>query len=268
MTSVDSESSPLVELSFSVDNRTNSILASGTREQLEVVEAIILRLDASDIEERKTDVYRLKNVDARDVSSSLTDLLTQQQQVTGIQEGQSLQQQLEREVIIVPEPVSNSLLISASARFYDRVIQLVEKLDQLPPQVLIQVLLVQVTLDSNLEFGVELGLQDGILFNRSNATSGTIVQPAAGTTYFPDGGIPGYNFNSTGPLGNNITAANPSAIGNQGLTNLGLGRSSSALGYGGLVLSASSGKRQCSDSGGGSEPSSRSSLSSTDHDAR
>ena len=239
-TSVDSESSPLVDLSFSIDERTNSILASGTREQLEVVEAIVLRLDSSDIEERKTDVYRLKNVDARDVATSLMDLLSQQQQIAGIQEGQSLQQQLEQEVIIVPEQVSNSLLISASTRFYDRVIQLVEKLDELPPQVMIQVLLVQVELDNNLELGVELGLQDGILFNRSNKTAGGIINPQSGTTYYPDGAVPGFNFNSGGPLGNNIYAASPATIGSQGLSNFNVGRTSSALGYGGLILSASS----------------------------
>lgn len=239
-TTTDSESSPLVELSFSVDERTNSILASGTREQLEVVEAIVLRLDSSDIEERKTDVYRLENVDARDVAASLTDLLTQQQQISGIQEGQSLQQQLEQEVIIVPEQVSNSLLISASSRFYDRVIDLVKKLDELPPQVVIQVLLVQVELDSNLELGVELGLQDGLLFNRSNRTAGSIINPSSGTTYYTDGAVPGFNFNSGGPLGNNVTAANAANVAGQGLSNFGVGRTSSALGYGGLVLSASS----------------------------
>jgi type II secretion system protein D len=230
-------SNPLIELSFSIDERTNSILASGSREQLEVVEAIILRLDASDIEERRTDVYRLKNAPAQDVAPALTELLSQQQQLAGVQEGTSVQQQLEREIIVVPEPISNSLLISASPRYYDRVTALIEKLDDLPPQVVIQVLLAQVQLDGDAELGVELGLQDGILFDRSNFNSTSVNRTGP---YFNDGSTPGFNFNTGGPLGNNIFTTNPSAIGTQGLSNFAVGRANDTLGYGGLVLSASS----------------------------
>ncbi|MBY0586662.1 hypothetical protein K2X85_05765 [bacterium] len=238
-TGLDSESNPLVELTFSIDERTNSILVSGTREQLEVVEAIILRLDGSDIEERKTDVYRLKNAPADDVATALTELLSRQQQLQGVTEGQSVQQQLEQEVIVVPELISNSLLVSASPRFYDRVVALIEKLDELPPQVVIQVLIAEVELDRDLEFGVELGLQDGILFNRSNLNSRVTNSPA-GVPILGDGSTPGFNFNTGGPLGNNIFAPNASNVAGQGLSNFALGRSNSALGFGGLVLSASS----------------------------
>lgn len=232
-----SEAPSLVELSFSVDERTNSILVSGSREQLEVVEAIILRLDASDIEERRTDVYRLKNAPAQDVASALTELLSQQQQLAGIQEGTSLQQQLEREIIVVPEPISNSLLISSSPRFYDSVVALIEKLDELPPQVVIQVLLAQVQLDGDAELGVELGLQDGILFQRSNQNSNLRNET---NPFFTDGATPGFNFNSGGPLGNNIFAPNSANVAGQGLSNFSLGRMNDTLGFGGLVLSASS----------------------------
>lgn len=232
-----SEAPSLVELSFSVDERTNSILVSGSKEQLEVVEAIILRLDASDIEDRRTDVYRLKNAPAQDVAAALTELLSQQQQLAGIQEGTSLQQQLEQEIIVVPEPISNSLLISSSPRFYQNVVDLIEKLDELPPQVVIQVLLAEVELDGDAELGVELGLQDGILFQRSNQNS-TLQNETA--PYFTDGSTPGFNFNSGGPLGNNIFAPNSANVAGQGLSNFGVGRVNDTLGFGGLVLSASS----------------------------
>jgi type II secretion system protein D len=238
-TGPDSESNPLVELTFSIDERTNSILVSGTKEQLEVVEAIVLRLDGSDIEERKTDVYRLKNAPADDVATALTELLSRQQQLQGVTEGQSVQQQLEQEVIVVPELISNSLLVSASPRYYERVVELIEKLDELPPQVVIQVLLAEVELDRDLEFGVELGLQDGILFQRSNLNNRIINSPT-GTAIVGDGSTPGFNFNSGGPLGNNVFAPNSNNVAGQGLSNFALGRTNPALGFGGLVLSASS----------------------------
>ena len=53
--------SSLVPLRFAVDVRTNSIIASGAAADLNVVEAILLRLDESDVRHRKSAVYRLKN---------------------------------------------------------------------------------------------------------------------------------------------------------------------------------------------------------------
>src|SRR5690606_6589364 len=45
--------SSLIPLRFAVDARTNSIIASGSTGDLEVVEILLLRLDESDVETRK-----------------------------------------------------------------------------------------------------------------------------------------------------------------------------------------------------------------------
>ena len=79
-------------------------------------------------------------------------------------------EQIEREVIIVPEGATNSLIISATPRFFDEVIRVVKELDERPPMVLIQVLIAQVQLNDTDQFGVELGLQDSVLFDRSLLT--------------------------------------------------------------------------------------------------
>ena len=236
-------SNPLVELNFSVDERTNSILASGSRAQLEVVEAVILRLDGSAIEERKIHVYKLLNAPATDIADSLSEMLRAQTDLQQLQEGESLARLIEREVVVVPEPLSNSLLITASPRFFDKLLELIEQLDTQPPQVVIQVLIVQVDLDNDDEFGVEVGLQDSVLFNRSIPGTAALVPP-----FTPEGvaittnsaSFPGFNFNNGRQLGNNTSSTNNSLVGGQGLSNLDLGRTSDSLGYGGLVLSASS----------------------------
>jgi hypothetical protein len=96
----------------------------------------------------------------------------------------------------------------------------------------IQVLLAEVQLDNIEEFGVEMGLQDSILFDRSAAGAGT----SAGTN------VPGFLFNNQ-PLGNGNTPTaltNPQLVGGQALSTFGVQRTNSGLGYGGLVLSASS----------------------------
>jgi hypothetical protein len=96
--------------------------------------------------------------------------------------------------------------------------------------VMIQVLLAEVTLNDNEEFGVELGLQDGLLFDRSSA----ITSATTGST-----NVPGFAFNNQA-LGNNPNAANPNLVGSQGISNFGVSRSNSNLGFGGFVFQASS----------------------------
>jgi type II secretory pathway component GspD/PulD (secretin) len=210
--------SSLVPLRFVADARTNSIIAAGSRSDLLVAEAILLRLDESDVRNRKNVVYRLKNSPANDVANALSNFLRSEREVERIGVVSPFEQ-IEREVIVVAEPVTNSLIISATPRFYEEVMKLVEQLDQRPPMVMIQVLIAEVTLNRTDEFGVELGLQDSVLFNRST------------------GGVPGFNFVGQ-PLG--TTSFRPDIVGTQGFSNLAPGRTNGQLGFGGLVLSASS----------------------------
>jgi general secretion pathway protein D len=150
-----------VPLRFSVDPRTNSIVASGAPGDLNVVEAILVRLDEGDIRQRKTTVYRLKNAPAIDVANAINQFLTSERQVQQLAGQQTVSpfEQLEREVVVVPEAVSNSLIVSATPRFYDEIAKVVEELDARPPMVMIQVLIAEVALDDFEEFGAEFGFR-------------------------------------------------------------------------------------------------------------
>lgn len=244
-------SSGLIPLKFSVDPRTNSVIAIGAAEALRVVEAIMFRLDESDVRQRQTSVFRLKNSPAQQIAQAVQQFLTNQRDLT--QQDPNLTsnvEALEREVIVVAEPVSNSLLISATPRYHKDVVELVKKLDEAPKQVVIQALLVEVELQDTDEFGIELGFQDSILFDRSlvdgvqtltqTTTTGNVQ--TTNQTVLSTSGTPGYLFgNPATPLGNNIsTGLNPSRVGGQGLGSFSLGRTNNELGFGGLVLSASS----------------------------
>jgi general secretion pathway protein D len=247
--------SNLVPVRFSVDVRTNSIIATGSKEDLAIIEALLLRLDDEDVEQRVNTVYRLKNAPAVDVATAINEFLRSERVVAQAAPGMlSPFQQIESEVVVVPEPVSNSLIISATPRFFQDIQDLVEKLDAQPPQVMIQVLIAEVILDNADEFGVELGLQDSVLFDRSilgsittltqsrelSTPSGIVVVQEP--TIVSATNTPGFNFNNS-PLGNSGTAGalgNAGRLGTQGLSNFNLGRVSSDLDYGGLVLGASS----------------------------
>ena len=85
---------------------------------------------------------------------------------------------------------------------------------------MIQVVIAEVELNDGFEFGVELGLQDSMLFDRGAAV--------------------GYAFQGQ-PLGNDATPASLASrdtLLSQGIAGFGLGRSSATLGYGGFVFSA------------------------------
>ncbi|WP_254510035.1 secretin N-terminal domain-containing protein [Anatilimnocola floriformis] len=220
--------SALVPLRFSVDVRTNSIVASGSTGDLNVVYKVLVRLDEGNIRERITTVYRLRNAPALEVANSLTQLRQQQQQLNQIAPTlNSAPQTLEKEVIVVPEQVSNSLIVSATPRYFDEIRRVVEELDRRPNMVIIQVLLAEVSLNDLNEFGVELGLQDSLLFDRGVAGVGGLNRI-------------GFPFNQAG-IGNDNTPASLATrnqVAPQAISNLGVGRTNASAGFGGLVLSA------------------------------
>ncbi len=245
----------LAPLRFSVDTRTNSIIAAGSEGDLRIIEALLLRLDERDLAERQTEVYRLRNAPALDVATAVNEFLRSERIVQQAAPGsESPFEQIEREVVVVPEPVGNSLIISATPRYFDEIHELVVDLDEQPPQVMIQVVIAEVLMDNTDEFGVELGLQDSILFDRS-LLGDLVTTTVTGQQSTPSGiitateeliqaatNIPGFDFNNK-PLGNSGSSqalANSNRVGGQGLSNFDVGRINNELGFGGLVLSASS----------------------------
>ncbi len=245
----------LAPLRFSVEVRSNSIIAIGSEGDLRIVEALIGRLDQSEAMNRRNAVYMLKNSPAIDVATSINQFLQSQRQLEAAEPGQSNPfQDLEREVIVVPEPVGNRLIVSATPRYFDEITQLIEKLDAPPPQVIIQVLIAEITLNDVDEFGIELGLQDSVLFDRS--LLGDLVTTTTTTQISDPSGIltttqeviqaatntPGYDFNNK-PIGNSgsdSALANSKNVGGQALSSFDLGRMSTDAGFGGLVLAAAS----------------------------
>ena len=246
----------LAPLRFSVDLRSNSVIATGSEGDLRIVEALLLKLDQSNTLQRKTNVYQLKNSPAIDVANAVNQFLVGQRQVERAAPGaESPFQELEKEVVVVPEPVANKLVLSATPRYFDEISTLIEKLDEQPPQVMIQVLIAEVALNNTDEFGVELGLQDSVLFDRSllgdllTTTNTTQTSTPAGIVTTTEEiiraatNLPGFAFNNAAPLGNSGSTSSfngANIVAGQGVSNFSVGRGSDQLGFGGLVLSASS----------------------------
>ena len=257
------EGAPLIDLRLAVDLRTNSLIVAGSRNDLDVIEAIVTRLEDSDVQSRCNEVYRLRNSTAVDVANALNTFIQQSLQVYQRSGQLTPFQDIEREVVVVAEPITNKLLISATPRYYPDIMRLVAELDAELPMVVVQVLIAEVDLTDNNEFGVEIGLQSPILFQRgifpgpgfTGTTTLTGVTPAGtaasnSSVLVPSGAtvntssnpvsLLGYNFNNpVVGLPNNVGVPGSGIVGFQGLGNLGVGRIG-ANSVGGFVFSAAS----------------------------
>ena len=222
----------LVNLRFSIDERTNTIIATGPAGDLRVVEDLINRLDEAESDQRQTVVHRLSNSPVLDVQQAIETWLTARQDRNGDDPRTSPGVALaERDVDVIAEVVSNSLIISATPQYLPEIMQVIERLDRRPPMVKVKVLIAEVNLNSLEELGVEVGVQDSLLFDR-----GTVI--GAGNAIASGIGFP---FNSTVNAGLNANSVNTfqETLAGQALTNFGTGRVSTS-GQSGLVLSAGS----------------------------
>lgn len=106
-------------------------------------------------------------------------------------------------VQVIADEVTNTLVIRASAQDYQQIRKVLERLDTRPRQVLVQVMVAEVTLNDTLQYGVEwwlksalttggkswpgfLGLDGGIVPNITTAAAGatpTVVGKATGLNY-------------------------------------------------------------------------------------
>lgn len=204
----------LIDLRITVDDRTNSLIVAGSLNDLETIRSIIARLESADTQARHSDVYKLRNAAAADVATALTAFITQSLAVYSGAAFNSAYLQLQRNVVIVAEPVSNTIMISATPQYFSEMKRIIERIDAQPPQVVIQVLVADVQLTNNEEIGVEFGVQSPLIFQRGSSL----------------------NFNTTAALPTG--AVGTGVVGFQGLGNLGVGRSSAN--GGGFIFSAQS----------------------------
>ena len=210
--------STLVGARFQADIRTNSIIAVGSEADLINAEALLLRLDAENLNNRTVFTMRLINTPAEDLATILNSYNLNERQIT-IQNStlylpQSPLEQYRMETNIIAEPISNSLIISTTPRYYEEVRKIILTLDERPLMVAIDVLIAEVDITRNKDRGVEFGFQDSILFGTTTSTGigQSIIQTVT----------PAINNGILGPVTGTVPFANTGSVGTQGITRLGM----------------------------------------------
>jgi len=195
-----------LDLAFSVDERTNSLIVAGSEAYLKTVETLVLQLDYQEIEERIVKVVPLRHREAEEVAETLSNYFDEEASVIEEVEGEAITRQLERKVTITDGGEgSNTLIMSYSPRMESQVVRLVNELDRLPPSVYIEVLMAEVTVEDRFEMGMEFAIQDLLFSERAfigandtlhgdnfDFVFGSDVGAAGGT------GLGGFSFSVTG----------------------------------------------------------------------
>jgi len=176
------EGGSAIQLAFSVDRRTNTLIAAGSPAYLKMVERLVLQLDYEEIEDRIVRVVPINHLEAEELATSLDSYFASEKSIVESVEGEEAAvRQIQREVTVqAGTKDANVLLLTYSPRMEGRVLGLINELDQPPPQVMIQVLIAEITLSDNFELGMEFALQD-LLFSETSFTG-------------PNGTLQGDNF--------------------------------------------------------------------------
>lgn len=135
------------------DNRTNSLIAIASEQDIARVAEIVEQLDIRrPVGMDNVHVVYLKNADANEVALSLEQAMTSMRLTGTIDGGQQVQ--------VTPDPSTNALVISASPPDFEVLSRIIEKLDIVREQVLVEMLIVEITEESLLEIGIDWATLD------------------------------------------------------------------------------------------------------------
>ncbi|MFM9994415.1 MAG: secretin N-terminal domain-containing protein [Phycisphaerales bacterium] len=177
------------QLSIAIDARTNTIIVSGTEAYLAEVGKLVRELDGVQGAERERLIYPLRNAKAKEVETTLASSFKQeadlQRDLLGGELSGAVMRQMEQEVTVVGDEKSNKLIVTVSPRYTEKVLALIEELDSAPPQVVIQVLLAEVTVDNSDAWGADIRLKNlgGDNFNFASLAAGAGVASALGVPH-------------------------------------------------------------------------------------
>lgn len=186
--------------------QANSLILVGLPMQIAETRRIIELMDVENLGGfGRLNAIFLKYLSAEEASKSLNSLLAKAPAIEG--------GPVQRDIAIEPSVANNALLVDASAQDFEYVRRLVERLDVVPQQVLVEVLIAEVNLAQGLDLGVEwFGIDERQAgdsvggFGRTRYSDSDSMMDLLTEGIFPQGlalGILGGTF--TGPDGQEYT---------------------------------------------------------------
>jgi len=215
------------------EQRSNSLIVHAKKHEIETIRGLIGQLDVNIYGGRRVFVYYAENAKAKDLASTLNQIYGREAGAatpapaarpgayptppppppaaagaTAVGEASLTEGQLR----FIGDEVTNSVIVTTYPRLWQEIEGTIKQLDRMPRQVLIEVLVAEITLTDDIRLGIDWAMRQG-RFNVggafANTTSpGTTIPtspgPGSGTLSFPAQlGGPASFF---GPIGQGLTA--------------------------------------------------------------
>jgi len=146
------------DLKILPDVRTNSLIAVANLQDTEMIKTLARQLDTQRPRgANNVHVVYLVNASAKETAESLTGALANLR-TTGALEGT-------QQVQVTADEGTNALIIAASAQDYEVIAEIIEKLDIVREQVLVEMLIMEVSEDGLNEIGIDWATIDGPVEN-------------------------------------------------------------------------------------------------------
>lgn len=188
------------KLNVVAEERTNSIIVMAEPQYVGQVKALLARLDVpNQSDQGNLRVYKLQHADAENLSKVLNELFSKGAATTG-SDGKAQAPAISGGFKFVADKSTNSLLVTAAPEDFGFVDSVVQKLDAARKQVYVEALIMEVSTDKSVSFGVNLNVANkqkalgdskygGLIYGSSNPSgyeslynsSGAFVPPAGGS---------------------------------------------------------------------------------------
>lgn len=123
----------------------NSLVVVGTSVQIAEIKRIVKMMDVvPESGSGRFNALFLKYLSAEEAAKNLNALLAK-----------TLEKDARQKIAIEPNVANNALLVESSPQDYEMIRTLVASLDQIPQQVMVEILIAEVSMDKNLDFGVD-----------------------------------------------------------------------------------------------------------------
>jgi len=172
------------------------LILAKDRFSMQTIKRWIVQLDSGETAEKQVYVYYVENGNAEEIAKILQEAFNE---VTGSKRKTIVQAKtktttktktISDKVKVIPDKTNNLLIIAATPDDYKSILDLLREIDIIPRQVLIEVLIAEISLNKNLEYGVEWWIKTN--FNvEGKKYIGKII------SYNNYNGVPGKGFSFT-----------------------------------------------------------------------
>jgi general secretion pathway protein D len=217
------------------ERRSNSLIVHAKKHEVETIRRLVSQLDVNIYGGRRVFIYYAENAKSKDLAATLNSIYGAREGSSGggpggpggpspttpgrtqpsptpppVGGGGAGASEIlaEGQVRFIADEITNAVIVTTFPRSWTEIENTIKQLDRMPRQVLIEVLVAEVTLSDELRLGIDWAVRQG-RFNIANVNTGP---PGLPTSTGPDGGLitlPRPVAGPTalvGPLGHGLTA--------------------------------------------------------------